>query len=516
MKIIFSEKLDFLMNITKTTNSALALYTTLDASHISRLRNGGRKPARNENYIQSMAAYFAKHCQEGYQKTALKDILKKEAFMGSDFNAMSKLIYQWLIEYTANESLSIGSFINGLAHYQVKKAPPLETSDTHSVMDVQETNISTYFGAEGKRQAVLDFLLLVLQQTTPQTLLLCSDEDMDWLSESTAFKNKWAALISQLIMRGNKIIIIHTVNRDLDEMLAAIMQWMPLYMSGAIEPYYYPKKRDGLFKRTLFIAPNTAAIVSTSIGDMANKAVNFFIKDNNAIDAIAEEFHSYLALCRPLMRIFTSKNDQPYFATLSEFENEAADAIIKTTSLSFMTMPADVIAQMSLRSESTQKNKILSFYEKRKQNFERKLANHKFYEIITIPDIRTIHCGKVRVAFSDMLGPEELFYSAEQFKLHLANIISLLEQFANYHVYVDDDQNDRGYMLYAKEDLGVLVARTSIPSVVFAINESNMTAAFWDYFFDKTCKTVNPKVARKNTIDKISAVIQEINRDQNN
>ncbi len=34
----FAEKLDFLMNITQTSNSALAHAATLDASYISRLR----------------------------------------------------------------------------------------------------------------------------------------------------------------------------------------------------------------------------------------------------------------------------------------------------------------------------------------------------------------------------------------------------------------------------------------------------------------------------------------------
>jgi hypothetical protein len=29
--------------------------------------------------------------------------------------------------------------------------------------------------------------------------------------------------------QGNKIKIIHTISRDLDEMLNAISQWMPLY-----------------------------------------------------------------------------------------------------------------------------------------------------------------------------------------------------------------------------------------------------------------------------------------------
>jgi hypothetical protein len=36
-------------------------------------------------------------------------------------------------------------------------------------------------------------------------------------------------------------------------------------------------------------------------------------------------------------------------------------------------------------------------------------------------------------------------------------------------------------MVYAKEDLGAIVAKTSTPPVALAMNKSNMTAAFWDF-----------------------------------
>ena len=42
----FAEKLNFLMDVTKTPNSALAHNVALDASYISRLRNGSRKLPR--------------------------------------------------------------------------------------------------------------------------------------------------------------------------------------------------------------------------------------------------------------------------------------------------------------------------------------------------------------------------------------------------------------------------------------------------------------------------------------
>jgi hypothetical protein len=82
-------------------------------------------------------------------------------------------------------------------------------------------------------------------------LLLFSDEATDWMTADQTFASKWASLMVQLLSKGNRIKIIHTVSRDLDEMLNAIRQWMPLYMTGLIEPYFYPKKRDGIFKRTV-------------------------------------------------------------------------------------------------------------------------------------------------------------------------------------------------------------------------------------------------------------------------
>ena len=45
----FYEKLDFLMDLTKTSNSVLSRHMSFDASYISRLRSGKRMPPRSED-----------------------------------------------------------------------------------------------------------------------------------------------------------------------------------------------------------------------------------------------------------------------------------------------------------------------------------------------------------------------------------------------------------------------------------------------------------------------------------
>src|SRR6056297_197654 len=64
----FNEKLDFLMNITKTKNSDLAMYTSLDSSYVSRLRRGKRNLSKNENFVMPMAEYFVKNIKEDESK----------------------------------------------------------------------------------------------------------------------------------------------------------------------------------------------------------------------------------------------------------------------------------------------------------------------------------------------------------------------------------------------------------------------------------------------------------------
>ena len=46
----FSEKLNLMMNISNTNNSALARAISVDPSLVSRLRRGDRTPSKNQTY----------------------------------------------------------------------------------------------------------------------------------------------------------------------------------------------------------------------------------------------------------------------------------------------------------------------------------------------------------------------------------------------------------------------------------------------------------------------------------
>lgn len=504
----FSEKLNFLMDITKTTNSALARYVILDASYISRLRRGKRQLPRNEEIVNEMATYFARNCSEDYQKKALKNALGLNTFP-KDVISVTNAITLWLFAEKNHNQELIGQFLGNLS--AMGSCVALETGCQENDMSFPHDETAIYYGVEGKRQAAIYALSEMISLDKPHTLLLFSDEETSWMTGNPAFARQWATLMFQTIARGHRIKIIHTISRDLDEMLSAISQWMPLYMTGSIEPYYYPKKRDGVFGRTLFIAPGTVALVSSSVGGETARAANVLHRNPAAVAAYEDEFVQYLRLCQPLMLIFNAKDRDAALFTLTEFENQRGNTLIKTESLSLLTMPETLFSSIQERT-GLERERLQDYHRLRTENFRQSVSASTFTEIIKLPEPQAVINEQVKVALSDMMAGGTIYYTPREYLLHIQNIVDLLYMHENYRVCLVHGPVEDRYMVYVKEEMGAIVAKTSLPPVVLAMSESNMTASFWDFLKTMAGARNFDNPDNKNTIHKLVGYIDQINK----
>lgn len=91
----FSNKLNFLMNITNTSNKELAEGISVDRSLISLLRSGKRKTPRNHDHIRHMASFFARRCSADFQFHALAEMLEKpELRKNTSTESLVEQLYQ--------------------------------------------------------------------------------------------------------------------------------------------------------------------------------------------------------------------------------------------------------------------------------------------------------------------------------------------------------------------------------------------------------------------------------------
>ena len=299
-----AEKIDFLMKLTNTQNAALSRVLSFDASYISRIRNGKRGLPSEQPFIEPAAAYFARNIWEEYQKNAAAEELHLEHGWPENEKEAAALLAAWL----KNET-SAGSPVEHMVAAMTAPAVfPNPADMEYPVTGGNKTEASLFYGNAGKRDGVITFLTELCKTGRPHTIFLYSDEDMAWLYEDAAFARAWAALLGKLAKRGSKIKIIHSIARNTNEMWEAVQKWLPLYLSGAIEPYYYPRLRDGIYCRTLFVAVGHSAMVANSVQGQAGEPLNVLFRDKAAVLALEQEFSAYLAMCRPLMEIVYPKS----------------------------------------------------------------------------------------------------------------------------------------------------------------------------------------------------------------
>ncbi|QSX07831.1 hypothetical protein J0B03_08410 [Alkalibacter rhizosphaerae] len=478
----FHDKLQYLMTLTNMTNSTLAKHTSLDASHISRLKNGSRKPVSGAGYLQRMAGCFAKNLKEEYQINALKEALRSDWGIEPALDDLSSILLQWLDGNVVGKTGNMDHFLHRFSSFSFDQNPK-RPSSASVVPDAEP--IQFHYGIQGKRDAVIEFLSQVIHTKKPVPLLLYSDENMSWLTEDLSFTAKWASLLQEVILLGCKIKIIHNINRDLDELLSAIGRWLPLYMTGSIEPYYYPKVKDGVFKRTLFVAPSVSALVSTSVGSQENAAANMLLHDPDAVASFQKEYESYLARCRPLMTILTKKDQPACIGLLLNFDKHESNTILMNNGLSLVTLPEKMVASWMRRYHGSIRDDLLEIHQQRIRSFHDTTSNHTFTEILHLPDINEWNEKKIPILFGDIFDLPEIYYSKEEYLEHLRHIIHILETVPNYHVHLTETQIGGDFSLYVKENTGAIVAKSGPSSVVFALNEPYLTAAFWDYLQTK-------------------------------
>ncbi len=318
---MFSNKLTFLMNLTNTRNNVLARALNVDASYISLLKNGKRVISEKSSYYESISQYFAKFINDDYKLKALAAAIDIIDLPNSQ-EEISKIIYEWLTkkeDYSKELSIMLSAFSS--------------PSPKPSVIELPNTNVDNdklyYYGQKGKQDAVVRFLTEVYNTEKPQTLLLFSDEDMSWIYKNSDYAAKWAKLLIAVLLKGNKIKIIHSITRNMEELLQAVIKWVPVYASGLIEPYYYPDKKDGIFQHTFFIAPDTkSAIVSSAVMQNVDGMLNIFINDAKAIKSLMKEFNNYLSLCKPLMQISNAFDFAKTEIILDEFFDTSENIVI--------------------------------------------------------------------------------------------------------------------------------------------------------------------------------------------
>ncbi len=306
-----------------------------------------------------------------------------------------------------------------------------------------------------------------------------------------------------------KIIIPAVTN--LNGILELMNLWLPYILSGNIDMYYYPRLKDGLFRRTLFIASDCAVLSSTSISCCKEQSLTLLGFDKKVISGFENEFDGYIMLCRKIGRTYDFEQYRSiFFRHALERTGNFPNCISRSRSLSFTTIPNDILNRLMDSCGITSNRTFLEIMMRDNCHLYNVIEEQLFIDIMPLAAFNDILKGVVPIAGSEIIFGKQYYYSAYDYKKHLVNLLELLERNVNYYVILDDEYDICQNIIHIKEGAYVILLRKKEPISIIEISENNMVAAFWECVYRKVIKKYKLDVKRRESIFEITKLIQQL------
>ncbi|MCR5417574.1 MAG: helix-turn-helix domain-containing protein [Lachnospiraceae bacterium] len=298
---VFGNRLTQVMELVGLSNARLARECNVDPSHISRFKGGLRSPKSNEKLTEAICRACFACVKEQNLTDSLCDMMGKNDMSSADMDALYEDFKYWLCDFTTSDQATALDLFYSIDNYYPEEFA-VATPSEELLNALIAGRKDCYEGMEGLQQASLCFLADVYQSDAKQ-ILLYSDFPTDWMVKGEEFIAKWAALMTACIKRGVCVSIIHNIDRDVPEMLEGLKSWLPLYMSGAIDPYYSIKSGGERFYHTLFICPGVCTVVGWQAADDRTFGPFFYHKGDAMVNRCCDMYETLHKSSHRLLRI---------------------------------------------------------------------------------------------------------------------------------------------------------------------------------------------------------------------
>jgi len=471
---MFSNKLNFLMNLCGEKNTELSNYLQIDPSYISRLRAGTRQLTKNHDYLKRMGEFFAEKEYSSYQILLLKNSINKGISWPSDKKEQAELLYQFLADNSADD-------IEKLFISLSEKDECFEKDEEDYIPPALPNKFTLnryYFGTDGKKEAVLDFIKKVVASGKPREIYLYSDDEELWITGEDDFFENFIFLAVKAAEFGCTYTLIHQVNQPSEKLFKYAYNWLPLYITGKVRPLYFPENDQSIVKKTELIARDLCAVVSNAMYNNNDPSMlTFAIEDTVAINSLLKDFKVFTSDCKPLMSISQIHDLKNFKTALKRFNKPIADSISRSHYCSVFSLNKLDIIDITDRIREP---KLIKIWESYVRGIKKTLEENTFTEIITLLDPASLRNNDESLSLEFEGENIEFPISVDIYLRHLRRIIKNLKKFDNYNVRLTFSEH-KSVVIHTKRDEATCIFKGNKPTCMFTFTDPYVNKHVWKF-----------------------------------
>ena len=293
-----------------------------DASYLSRIKSGKRKPAAPQKFASDIALYISAYYHTENHKRIAAELLGISPEHLKTPKAYATRLGFWLIssEIEEKEKTSenpVNRFLTSLDAFDLNAYIKSIRFDELKVpsLPFQLPTSKIYYGTEQMKNGELDFLKATALSKSKHSVFMYSDMPMEDMAADLDFSKKYMFGLAAMLKKGLHLNIIHNLNRPFDELMLGLECWIPLYMTGQITPYYLKETHNLLFGHLLNVS-GAAALSGECIAGFHNKGKYYLTNSKDELAYYQERSACILKKAHSLMDIYREDREAELAAFL--------------------------------------------------------------------------------------------------------------------------------------------------------------------------------------------------------
>lgn len=316
---IFVDNFNTLLNEFKINISDIANSIGYDTSFISRIKNKTRKPSDLNSFIDSISTFFINTLQSNIDKKQMSALLNCTIEALNNKANYKKLFIKWITSSQENNKIAIENFLKTLNNFDlndyVANNPFEKTKILTSPVILRTSKL--FYGTEGRKQSEAEFLKTTLISKSKEPIFFYNDLPIEETAHDEDFKQKWVLAVTLILKKGLHLNIVHNVDRPINEMLLGLENWIPIYMTGSISPYYFPTPPSDIFA-TSHCTSGSIALSGECNPENTDSSRFYVTTKKEDLKYYSEKSKYMLSKAKPLMTIFKESDSKEFL----EFMNK--------------------------------------------------------------------------------------------------------------------------------------------------------------------------------------------------
>lgn len=449
---VYLANLNALLKALEIKGRTLAKALSYDASHISKVLAGQRRPADIRKFTARVASYVAQYY------TAEQEINAIAALMGVDAKDIQNprercaMVAEWLgTNMSLERSDPVSGFLDKMDTFHLDDYIQAVHFDDIKMPSVPFHLPGTkhYYGLKEMMDAELDFMKATVLSKSMKDCILYSDMPMTEMAKDAEFPKKWMFGRAMMLKKGLHLHIIHDVNRPFYEMMLGLESYIPMYMTGLISPHYLTDSQGAVFNHLLYVS-GVAALEGNAVAGHHASGKYTLYKSKDDVQHFRARAEQLLKKSKPLMDIYRSDRKEEFAEQLKVLWQEG-DRRVVSCSLPLCTIDETLLEQILDHNSlsSTDKEQIRRYRAEYLSITEKLLADYKITLVLPLLSEEQFAQTPLNLALSELFIETDVACRYEEYAAHLEQTKAFAEAFPNLTVEFDPVLGIPQYFLHS-------------------------------------------------------------------